>query len=104
LSDQVGIAPDVERFQTGVVTALDSGEIAETVLRLRRAPERLRKMGALAARTVRQLYDGDRAAHLMLQAFRDILQGSRSPECQWRPAGAAAVRAEEATVGPQGIA
>jgi glycosyltransferase involved in cell wall biosynthesis len=104
LSDQVGIAADVKRFDIGVVTELDGGQIAEAVLRLRRAPAQRRQMGTQAARVVRELYDADHVAHLMLQAFMDILQGSRSPECRWQPAGVETVHVAEAVTAHRGIA
>jgi glycosyltransferase involved in cell wall biosynthesis len=99
LSSHVGVARDVERCRAGVVTALDSGQIAQAVLGLMHTPARLREMGRNAARMVRQLYDSSHAAHLMLRACADILHGSCSPECQWQPAQTDLVRPGEFLAG-----
>ena len=98
LSAHMGIARDVERFRAGVVTELDSGQMADVVLWLMHTPERLREMGKNAARIVRQLYDGHQVARLMLQAFADILHHSHSSECQWQPVSTGSVRAAEIVV------
>jgi glycosyltransferase involved in cell wall biosynthesis len=83
VSKHVGIAEDVEHHGAGVVTDVDVRQVADAVLSLVNADRRL-EMGTRAREMVADLYSPARVSRLMVQAFRDLLSGSRSSECAWQ--------------------
>lgn len=84
ISNHVGVAEDVERYNAGIVTKVDPEQIARAVIDLLRDRPRLQEIGENARKAALQLYSGEQVAHLMLKAFEDILSESRSPECAWQ--------------------
>jgi glycosyltransferase involved in cell wall biosynthesis len=83
ITNGVGVADEIERHGTGVVTELDPDSIALAVISLISNPDRIRMMREKCRSTVGYLFSGRRIARLMLQAFGDVLIGQKSAECTW---------------------
>jgi glycosyltransferase involved in cell wall biosynthesis len=83
VSDQVGIAPDVEEDKAGFVVPTDVNAIAYILEEILSHPERLKERGDAAYNSARKRYDIRVVAKKMLKAYEDILTGRRSPECHW---------------------
>ena len=84
ISNHVGIAEDVERYNTGIVTKANPEQITRAVIDLLSDRRRLQEMGENARKAALQLYSGEQVAHLMLKVFEDVLFQSHSPECAWQ--------------------
>jgi glycosyltransferase involved in cell wall biosynthesis len=83
LSEHVGICREVAADAAGVVVPLEVKAIAEALVKMLSAPERLKVMGEVAAASARRRYDINVVAQQMLLAYEDILTGRRSPELSW---------------------
>lgn len=84
ITKYVGIAPDVESHGAGIVTDTDAVQVTEAILSIMAHPDRRGEMARKARDAAWHLYGGESVARLMLQAFEDILSGSRSAECAWQ--------------------
>ena len=67
----------------GKVMGLTEEQIANAIIDLVSCENRRCEMAQKAREMVVQIYDSERVARLMIQAFEDILSGSCSPECRW---------------------
>jgi glycosyltransferase involved in cell wall biosynthesis len=84
ISNCVGVAEDVERYNAGIVTDVDAQQVARAAIKLLHDRPRLQKMSENARNAVTQLYSGEQVSRLMLKAYEDILTGRRSQQLQWK--------------------
>jgi glycosyltransferase involved in cell wall biosynthesis len=73
ISERVNIHQDIRDAGAGLVTACDTDEIADAVLRLLRDPHGAREMGRRGRELVKNSFSWDGAAQAMLAAYRQIL-------------------------------
>ncbi len=85
VSDKVGIAQEVEADRAGLVVKIDAESISQGIIKLAREAEMMEEMGKNAHQGARQRFDIKTVAGKMALAYRDILDGTRSPELHWSP-------------------
>jgi len=83
LSEHVGICQEVLADGAGMVVPLQVEAIAGALSEMLGDPARLKVMGQAAAQAAPRRYDLPIVANKMLQAYQDILAGTRSPELAW---------------------
>ena len=83
LSEQTGVADDVQKYNAGTITELNAPQVAQAVINIQKDPVRFKEMSNNASNTARLLYKDTQVAKLMLNAFKDIISGSNHPECRW---------------------
>jgi len=83
VSDHVGVAEDVARTGSGIVTKVHADDMARAVLELLSDSERMRGMGEQARKTAKKLYSGPKVAQQMIEAFEGVVSGRRSEKCAW---------------------
>ena len=83
MSDQVGIAREVELDQAGVVTGVKAESIAQGLAKLAGRPTQLTVMGQNAHLAAENRYDIRITAKKVERAYLDILEGVQSPDLFW---------------------
>jgi glycosyltransferase involved in cell wall biosynthesis len=83
VSQGVGICREVLADGAGLVVPLEVEAIARAIMEMFADHDKLEAMGQAAARAARQRYDLPNVAQKMLQAYQDILTGTRSPGLAW---------------------
>ena len=83
LSEHVGICREVLANGAGMVVPLQVEAIARALAEMLADPAKLKAMGRAAAQASRRRYDLPIVAGKMLQAYQDILAGTRSPGLAW---------------------
>ena len=84
VSDETGIADDVEQYRCGAVTPVDTQQVGDTLVDLLQDDDALKQMGENGRKLVRTKYDKMTVTRLMVQAYEDLLAGQTSPQCAWR--------------------
>jgi glycosyltransferase involved in cell wall biosynthesis len=75
VSDTVGIAGEVELVDAGIVTKLDSSNIAEAMIRLARDPDLRSRMGKNGRNAAREMYSREAVAGKLVDAYREVVAG-----------------------------
>jgi glycosyltransferase involved in cell wall biosynthesis len=83
LSEHVGICQEVLADGAGMVVPLQVEAIARALTQMLANPAKLKAMGRTAAQAARSRYDLPIVAGKMVQAYQDILAGTRSPGLAW---------------------
>ena len=83
VSDQVGIAREVELDQAGVVTSIEAESIAQGLARMAGHPTQLTQMGQNAHLAAENRYDIKITAKKVERAYIDIIEGIQSPDLFW---------------------
>jgi glycosyltransferase involved in cell wall biosynthesis len=83
VSDQVGIAREVELDQAGLVTGVDARSIAQGLASLASRDGQLTAMGRNARQAAATRFDIRITARKVERAYLDILKGIRSPGLYW---------------------
>jgi glycosyltransferase involved in cell wall biosynthesis len=83
LSEHVGICQEVLADGAGMVVPLQVEAIARALTQMLANPAKLKAMGRTAAQAARRRYDLPIVAGKMVQAYQDILAGTRSPGLAW---------------------
>ena len=83
VSDQVGIAREVELDQAGVVTGIEAESIAQGLARMAGRPTQLTQMGQNAHLAAENRYDIKITAKKVERAYLDIIEGIQSPDLFW---------------------
>jgi glycosyltransferase involved in cell wall biosynthesis len=79
VSGGVGLAEEVRRSGTGLVTAGDPASLGAALAELLADPDRLSRMGEAGRRAVRERYTWDRVAAAMEGVYRELLDGEAAP-------------------------
>lgn len=77
VSDQVGLAGDIERAQAGLVVRCEATSLAKAMKRLTEESETRRTMGANGRRLVEERYTWGRVSKDLIQVYEDILNGTQ---------------------------
>lgn len=85
VGDRCGVAEFVETYQAGRVVHVDVESVAEGLRGLLAQRTKLPALGANARRLVDEKYRARAVAETMARAYADVVSGTRSPECAWRP-------------------
>jgi glycosyltransferase involved in cell wall biosynthesis len=83
VSGHVCIYPDIVKNGAGIQVQVSKDEISEAIIKIFSDPELIKEMGEAAYRTARKFYEKTRTSQLMMLAYKDILLGKRSSECNW---------------------
>ena len=83
VSDRVGIYPEVEMDQAGIVTGIDAGSIAKGLVTMASQPSLMRTMGQNALKSAASRYDIRATAKKVERAYLDILEGIHTPDLLW---------------------
>lgn len=73
ITNRVGLAPDIQEYQAGMVTNCNSDKIAEAALSLLNNENLRKKMGENGKRLVEERFRWDKLADKMIEIYREIL-------------------------------
>lgn len=83
ISRNVGIWRDIEKDDAGFIVNRNVAEIAASLKKVSQDTALLKQMSENAMKSAKSRYHIDNVAVLMLQAYKDILLGTRTKELQW---------------------
>lgn len=83
VTPEVALAPEIEKWEAGLVVEADAGAVADGVQRLLRDGDLRQAMGRNGRQLVLERFTWERVAAEMLGVYEDLLQGTRTSPA-WR--------------------
>jgi len=78
VSPQVALAPEIEKYEAGVVVEVGEEELRNALRQLLQDEARRHAMGRNGRQLVLDQFTWDRVALQMLEVYEDILRGTRT--------------------------